>query len=268
VRIVSIGEILWDVFPEGEHRNTEHLGGAPFNFAVNAHRLGHQVTFVSAVGDDDRGRRALAQIAELGLDPQFVTIVPDARTGLVTVAFDSQDEPSYTIHRPAAYDFVQAPTSCVADWAYFGTLLQMNARARTAVKALLDSTPAKRFYDVNLRPDSYTLELVEELLADADVVKMNEAEAQMTRPLMKKMMNAKSFDAVCITRGERGCSVQIRDEYVESPGYPVSGGDPVGAGDAFAAAFLHGLDAGWPALAIADFANRAGAQAAQRPGAI
>ena len=47
LRIVSIGEVLWDVFD-----NSEKLGGAPFNFAVHASRLGHKIAFVSAVGDD------------------------------------------------------------------------------------------------------------------------------------------------------------------------------------------------------------------------
>jgi fructokinase len=44
--------------------------------------------------------------------------------------------------------------------------------------------------------------------------------------------------------------------------------DPVGAGDAFAAGFLHGLDGGWPAAKIAQLANRLGALVASRPGAI
>ena len=58
--VVSIGEILSDVFP-----HSERLGGAPFNFAVHAHRLVHEVLFVSAVGDDRRGRRALEQLEHL-----------------------------------------------------------------------------------------------------------------------------------------------------------------------------------------------------------
>ena len=60
--ILSIGEILWDVFPD-----SVRLGGAPFNFAVHAHRLGHHVIFVSAVGDDEQGRVALSRAGALGL---------------------------------------------------------------------------------------------------------------------------------------------------------------------------------------------------------
>jgi fructokinase len=44
--------------------------------------------------------------------------------------------------------------------------------------------------------------------------------------------------------------------------------DAVGAGDAFAAAFLHGLEQGWQAEKIGAFANRVGALVASRAGAI
>jgi fructokinase len=266
VRIVSIGEILWDVLPTGEHQIAEYLGGAPFNFAVHAHRLGHDVRFISAVGDDDRGRRALRQMEALGLSTEFVRTVANAATGVVTVNFESNGEPHYEIHRPAAYDFLDAPPACSADWIYFGTLLQTNPGARSAVTNLLRSTSARRFYDVNLRENSFTLELVRELLSEANVVKMNEAESRVVLPLLDTLN--RDFDAICITRGKDGCSIWRGGAHVDSPGYPVSGGDPVGAGDAFAAAFLHGLDAGWPVSKIAEFANLMGAEAAGHAGAV
>jgi fructokinase len=258
VRIVSVGEILWDVFPDAER-----LGGAPFNFAVNAHRLGHDVRFVSAVGDDDRGRRAIREAQRLGLSTDDIVVTSDAPTGRVTVAFDAAGEPNYSIHRPAAYDFLQMPASVEADWIYYGTLLQKPDIARITSNPL-SLGGARRFYDVNLRPNSFTLELVRDLLAAADVVKMNEAEASV----LEGLMSEHSFDAICITRGKDGCTITIGDESFDAPGIPVTGGDPVGAGDAFAAAFLHGLDAGWSAKQIANFANRAGANAARHPGAI
>src|ERR1035441_4042020 len=99
LRIVSIGEVLWDVFED-----SEKLGGAPFNFAVHASRLGHEVTFVSAVGDDVRGDRALRRATELGLRADFIQIARGAATGTVLVLVDSAGQPDFTIRRPAAYD--------------------------------------------------------------------------------------------------------------------------------------------------------------------
>jgi fructokinase len=60
----------------------------------------------------------------------------------------------------------------------------------------------------------------------------------------------------------------IGDDYVSSRGFPVEVHDTIGAGDAFSAAFAHGLVSGWAPGKIGDFANRVGALVASRPGAI
>jgi fructokinase len=57
--ILSIGEVLWDIFPSGAH-----LGGAPFNFAASCARLGHHAVFLTAVGDDALGESARQLIAK------------------------------------------------------------------------------------------------------------------------------------------------------------------------------------------------------------
>jgi fructokinase len=99
VRIVSIGEVLWDVIGD-----KEYLGGAALNFAAHAARLGHDVFFVSAVGKDERGRRVLARMAELGLSTRYVREVETHPTGVVTVELDPAGVPRFTLHHPAAYD--------------------------------------------------------------------------------------------------------------------------------------------------------------------
>lgn len=278
MKIVSIGEILWDVFPDAER-----LGGAPFNFAVNAHRLGHDVRLISAVGRDDRGRRAIHRMRQIELSADLVQCVEDAPTGAVTIELSSGNEPVYTIYRPAAYDFVKLDQSNLewlsqfqADWTYFGTLYQMHAQSRAAVTDLLRAMPrARRFYDINLRLNSYTPELVSHLLSEADVVKLNADEATTVAPQISSCETfcraiAHDYDlmAICVTLGKDGCAALIHNEYVESPGFPMAVADPVGAGDAFAAAFLHGIDAGWPASETARFANQAGANAVTFRGAI
>ena len=262
--ILSIGEILWDVFPD-----TERLGGAPFNFAVHAHRLGHRVIFLSAVGDDERGRAALGRAAELGLTTEFLQVAADQPTGSVSVRLDAEGKPDFTIHRPAAYDCLtlddgrlQRLAETRPDWIYFGTLYANEGRSREVLRRLMEAVPgARRFYDVNLRRGCYTPELVGELLPLADTVKVNDDEAE----LFPDMGEARSM---AITRGERGCLVRIGNDRAECPGYTVKVADTVGAGDAFAAAFVHGLASGWSAARTGDFANRLGALVASRAGAV
>lgn len=262
--IISIGEILWDVYPD-----SKRLGGAPFNFAVNAHRLGHRVIFLSATGDDDLGIAAQEQAARLGLDTSFIQTAAGRSTGRVTVLLDSGGQPDYTIHRPAAYDYLKLGDAQLArlaelqpEWIYFGSLYQMNPGARGELQRLIGALPkARRFYDVNLRRGSYTTELVRESIALANVVKLNEEEAEL-------FPDAGSAWAAAVTRAENGCSVRIGEDSAECPGYPIEVADAVGAGDAFAAAFLHGISQGWSAAKTGDFANRLGAMVASRSGAI
>jgi fructokinase len=262
--IVSIGEILWDVYSD-----SSRLGGAPFNFAVNAHRLGHRVLFLSATGDDERGAAARKRAAALGLDTTFLQEAPDKPTGHVTVRLDAAGQPDYTIHRPAAYDFLtlgDAQLERIAmlkpEWIYFGTLYQMNEGAHRQLVRLMEALPwARHFYDVNLRRGSYTTELVRESFGRAHAVKLNEEEAE----LFPDFGNAW---AAAVTRGDRGCEVRIGGQSAACPGYAVKVADAVGAGDAFAAAFLHGIAEGWSAERTGDFANRLGALVASRAGAI
>ena len=255
MNILSIGEILWDLI-DGE----PHLGGAPFNLAVHARRLGHRVAFVSAVGDDVPGHKALAQAAARGIDTDFIATVPGVPTGTVTVTLDAADQPAFTIHRPAAYDHIPAgPVDFDADWICFGTLHQTAPAMRGLTQDLFDAHPrARRFYDVNLRPGCYTPELVGDLLRKATVVKLNESEAEKI---------PHRWQTACITRGAAGCTIILDGRSYDCPGYPVRVADTVGSGDAFSAAFLHGLDQGWPPAKIGDFANRVGALVASRSGA-
>ena len=260
MNLLSIGEILWDLI--GDDR---HLGGAPFNLAVQAQRLGHNVAFISAVGDDELGRAAIVAAQAQGIATDHIATVKDAPTGMVTVAVDSKGQPSYTIHRPAAYDCIPArPIAFNPDWICYGTLLQTAPAMRQRVCELMAAFPrARHFCDVNLRPGSYTPELVAALMRCATVVKLNEDEAEM----VERMLGPQQWSLACVTRGPAGCTVIMNGTRYDCPGYPVKVADTVGAGDAFSAAFLHGLDQGWPPMKIGDFANRVGAEAASRHGA-
>jgi fructokinase len=280
MRLITIGEILWDVIG-----GQEHLGGALLNLSVHASRLGHDVSLVSAVGADQRGDRALEAMSALGLSTELVQRSHECSTGIVTVTVANDGQPEFEIHRPAAYDSMKVDKAALErlgswdpDWVCFGTLLSMYPRGRNVLFETMDTLPrARRFYDVNLRPKSFTPELVLELLGRASVVKLNQDEVRSLDTMFQRGNRTLEefcrdhavrwgWEAVCVTRGELGCAILASDQYVEVPGYRVQVADTVGAGDAFSAAFLHGLNARWPPAQIGDFANRLGALVASRPG--
>lgn len=283
MRILSLGEILWDVFPDGEH-----LGGAPFNFAAHARRLGNDVVFLSAVGRDERGDAALARAAELRLPTEAIQRTSQAPTGIVQVTLDAGGQPSYEIVRPAAYDFLRLDDEELAalvdpapDWIYFGTLHLMDPRVRDLAGRLIEAAPAaKTFYDVNLRPDSYSVEVLQVLLGWTNVLKLNGDEVAEIGDLVLGRIptDAEAFcrdgaerfgwEAVCVTRGADGCLLWTAEETVEVAGYPAQVADAVGAGDSFSAALVDRLGRGASLAEAGDFANRVGAFVASRRGAI
>jgi fructokinase len=226
-------------------------------------------------------------MSQLGLSTEYLHVERDQPTGTAAVALAGDGQPRFVLHRPAAYDFPQLTGaecdrlfSRPVDWIYFGTLHQIYPQARQLTMELLDrASGARRFYDVNLRSDGYTPALIQQLMARATIVKLNHEEVEAIALMLgsrhgsleefcRTYVDLYKWKGVCVTRGSLGCTVLMDGQYIEAPGYPVQVVDTVGAGDAFAAAFLHGLGSGWPTPEIADFANRVGALVASRRGAI
>jgi len=276
-----IGEILWDRFPDAAR-----LGGAPLNFAAQLLRLGHTPRLVSAVGVDAAGDEAARIIRGLGLDVTWLQSTTRFSTGAATVGAGPAGEPLFTIERPAAYDALELSDAEIEQisrwkptWLYYGTLFSSCINGKRTLDLLLKQLPeATRFYDLNLRPGFDDPSLVSDLLREAQVVKLNEEELTVVCRHTGLPPSLDGFclegrrrfgwQAVAITLGARGCALLAGDDFVEAPGVPVTVVDTVGAGDAFAAAFLHGLASKWPVATIADFANRAGAAVAAIQGAI
>lgn len=282
MRILSIGELLWDVIGD-----QEYLGGAPLNFSVSSQRLGSDVAFVSAIGADQRGALAIQSIQALGLSPRFIQTVPGCDTGAAVVTTDESGSATFQIKRPAAFDFVRMEDSALSnfadmrpDWIYFGTLAQTDPRNEAILHRLVARIPeAGRFYDINLREGHWNLDLVQRLSRLASIIKLNESEAEALFRLTNSLerFSLEEFcrywsgiygtRIICITLGERGCAIWFNGTFRTFAGFRVKVVDTVGAGDAFSAAFLHGLQFGWPMERTASFANALGAIVASRAGA-
>jgi fructokinase len=281
--VCSVGEVLWDVFPD-----KERFGGAALNFCAHLQRLGDRATLLSAVGKDERGRMALERMHSLGLSTEGVQEVAELPTGIATISAGMDGDPTYAIPRPAAFDAISVDVATLTrikaagvDWLYFGTLLQTKPEIERLTTGLAQQFhPARRFYDMNLRTGQWSLPLVQRLSSLASIVKLNEGEARTLFSLTT--MSPKEFsleefcriwastyhnEVICVTLGPAGCMIYDRGAIYRVAGYEVTVRDTVGSGDAFAAAFLHGYDRGWPIRRTAHFANALGALVASRAGA-
>lgn len=276
--VVGIGEILWDMLPEGRQ-----LGGAPANFAFVSGRLGNRGILLSRVGDDADGRDIESVLADKNLD--FEPLQTDAGnpTGTVGVRLEN-GHPEYDIRQPAAWDFLEltddwCELATTTDAVCFGTLAQRNAVSRRTILEFVGLTKGLRVFDVNLRQNFYNREIIRRSLNLANIVKLNHEElpivasllgieASDTRIAARALISAFGLRLVCVTRGDRGSLLISRDEISESTGVAVEIADTIGAGDAFTAALTHGLLRGWDLFRINEFANRTGAFIASRTGAM
>jgi fructokinase len=272
--LLSVGEILWDRYP-----GYRLLGGAPFNLAAHAARLGFASYFISAVGRDEAGDDAIAQAEALGVDMTYTRRHPHWPTGIVDVQLDDQGHPTYHLLRPSAWEEPEVSASQAAAlralrpaWLVCGTLQQTCPMAR-AVRLALPGIPL--FYDVNLRPGFEDPITVDELLRAATVVKCNDAElAWLAREFVldgdpaEALLRRYPMTALCVTLGADGCRIYTNGETVYERPPAITAIDTVGAGDAFSAALLYGFTKGWPLDRTARFANALGSLVASRRGAI
>ena len=136
---LGIGEVLWDLLPDGPR-----LGGAPLNVLINLKRLGHRVTYVTGVGHDALGVAALRHLVALGVDTSFVEISEDHPTGTAEVKLDVDGVPTFNIARPAAYDAVHLKPEELAKLAdvpralVYGTLAQQTVGVRESLRQLCE----------------------------------------------------------------------------------------------------------------------------------
>ncbi len=241
---VCWGELLWDIFATGPE-----LGGSAANVAINLHRLGARPLLVSRVGRDALGDAAILRLSSYGLDTSFIQRDWTAPTGTVDVTFNG-DEPIYTIASEAAWDRIEIESHLSSHFSdiggiVYGTLAQRAPIVQDALKNLLRSRSPQcwAICDLNLRPPHVSPTLVQEALAFADVVKMNEQElGQVAEILATSDPVLRIFDdfpvrVLAVTRKERGCTLFTREGRFDHPGFPLldNQGDSVGAGDAFTA---------------------------------
>lgn len=270
-QILGIGEILWDMLPTGAQ-----LGGAPANFVCHAHALGAAARLVSRVGDDGNGREILQRLAAQGQSTALIGCDRARPTGTVSVTLSGEGQPHYTIHEGVAWDAIeveaQATTAAAgADAVCFGSLAQRAPASRAAVQTLVAASApdALRVFDINLRQAFFSREVIESSLALANVLKLNDAElpvlAEMcalhgdVRAQLAALAQHFALRVIALTCGAHGSLLLADGAWSEHPGVPVKVRDTIGAGDAFTAALVLGLLAGWPLDALHHRANEVAA---------
>ena len=279
VRLVSIGEVLWDLLPDGPQ-----LGGAPANLACHARALGAQAALISRVGVDAHGEEALRQLEAHGVDVTLVTQDLQAPTGTVRVEVDAAGNPRFEIVENVAWDALEA-TDCAwervaqADVVCFGSLAQRTRQGREAVQRLIQasSSRALKVFDVNLRAPFFNTEVLAESLRAADLLKLNEMELPVLASLfglngtverrVEQLADLFELQVVVLTLGAAGSRLWRKGQWHSEPGRVVTVRDAVGAGDSFTAALVLGLLRNWSSDRILAAATEIAAYVCTQSGA-
>jgi len=250
-RSVIFGEVLYDCFPDG----TRVLGGAPFNVAWNVTALGAAPLFVSRVGDDPEGGEVRAAMADWGMDTGALGTDPDHPTGMVRIWMKGSVH-GFEIPAGQAFDHIAAPTSLppAVPLLYHGSLALRDPASQAGLQALLGATGAPIFLDVNLREPWWDAGFVNELMARARWIKLNDDELDLLHPQggdaatrARALVDRLGLEILFLTKGSAGA-----EAFAAGGGYAVVAPrsktevvDTVGAGDAFASILVLGLTRGW-----------------------
>ena len=263
--VLSLGELLWDMLPSGKR-----AGGAPVNFAYHAMKNGTEGWAISAVGEDELGDELIAKADEAGIN----TVIQRNAwpTSTVEVALKN-GIPEYTIVKGVAWDHILYTRQLIdveavkekygvtprqlidvvskADAVCFGTLALRSPESHATITELLKHTKpgAMKFFDINLRGDHYSKELIEELLKAATVFKINDEELLLLRDMFdirgtsgedasRWFLEEFDLDYVILTAGSAYSTIISRKGEVSTLDTPhVEVNDTVGAGDSFSGTF-------------------------------
>ncbi|MDO4880036.1 MAG: carbohydrate kinase [Capnocytophaga sp.] len=247
-KVVGLGEILWDIFP-----NQKVLGGAPANFAYHISQFGLDGYVVSAVGQDSLGKEILDNLTEKGL--HYLIETTPFPTGSVDVFLDNKGIPQYQINENVAWDNIpfsektknlakNTTTVC------FGSLAQRHQNSRETIHLFLDTMPkdSLKIFDINLRLHYFSPEIIENSLEKANILKINDEEVVKVaklfdwkgseRTICEKLASLFHLDFLILTKGTAGSLILSPNHESFLPTPKVNVVDTVGAGDSFTAAFV------------------------------
>ena len=247
--IVGMGEALWDCLPEGRK-----FGGAPANFAYHVGQFGWHSIVISAVGNDALGDEIMDIVRGVKLDNRIARVAQP--TGTVKVTLSGDGIPSYEICENVAWDNIPwseeleeiaKDTQAVC----FGSLAQRSAGSRDTIMRFLDAMPmdSERIYDINLRQHFYSLEVIEDSLRRATILKLNEEEIVVVAELLgltgteeeqcrQILARYPKLKMIILTYGATGSYVFAPGESSYQPTPKVKVADTVGAGDSFTGSFV------------------------------
>ncbi len=222
-------------------------GGSAANTIVGLARLGARCGFIGCVGSDAEGDFILSDLEGEGVDTSSIA-KKRSHTGVIYAFVDAKGERAMYAY-PGANDEVRINRSNLA-YAQGARYLHLSSfvgefsfRAQRELLRKLEKV------DISFAPGMLYvhrgLRAVEQLIARSKVVFVNQEEARLLTGMRYEKAALRLLklgaEIVAVTLGRKGCFIAGSDGSWRVKAYPTKVVDTTGAGDAFAAGFLHGL---------------------------
>ncbi|GGB31941.1 sugar kinase [Virgibacillus dakarensis] len=284
--VITLGESMVLLSPDSYgplryiNRFNKMIGGAESNVAVALSRLGHQVGWVSKLGNDEFGLYVRNVIRGEGVDTSQVVFVDDNPTGVFFKERTVGKDPNIYYYRQNSAASTLGPDD--VNTSYFrqakfihltGITAALSFSGKAAVKRAINSAKNNNeqcvVFDPNIRLKLWTEEeAIRELVdiaKDCDIVMPGIEEGKLLTGYESPEKIAQFFlergtSVVVVKLGSKGAYFSTKKDSGYVPGYTVENVvDTVGAGDGFAAGFISGLLRGWNCYDSVRLGNNVGA---------
>ncbi|WP_350274020.1 sugar kinase [Kribbella sp. HUAS MG21] len=252
------------------------IAGSESNVAIGVARLGHDVTWLSAVGNDEPGRLIERTLRAENVRPR-IRFADDAFTGFIAFDQPSHDITRVSYHRRGSAASTLTPeetTSAVEELApnllhVTGITPALSASARAATLAAVRTAAAEVSLDVNYRARLWSrpeaASALRELLPHVHTVFASDDELDLLTDAadpIADLLAGPSVTTVVVTAGGKGAWSHTKGTEVQTihrPALPVTVVDSIGAGDAFVSGYLSATLDGLAVEARLDRATTSGA---------
>ncbi len=270
VEVIGVGDADMDIFARVDHVPTRddkvrashvefHPGGMVANFVCALSRLGTSCAFHGPVGSDEFGQAAVDNLIAHGVDTSGVVVKAGGKTYLGVAMLDASGEkaalgiPSECMHlEPAELSQLQIARAC-----HLHTVGWRPTTLRAAQLAkelhLTVSVDLESPYPLKLEELGPLLSLADILLLNRRTLESFEGHPQLEDVLATMIEGGTRM--VCVTMGQEGAVAASGIARVKVDAFEVPVADTTGAGDCFAAGFVHGFLKGWALSYMTLFAS-------------
>lgn len=247
-------------------------GGKGANQAVAAGRMGADISFMSACGNDSFGDTLIEELRKSKVETNSIRRM-DIHTGIALIVREADGDNRIILAAGAngqiLPSMVETLKSTIEEADFL--LLQLEIPLETVEYA---ASLAKKAETTVILDPAPAVKLYDQLLSNVDYLLPNEHELDLVLggvpgSLEEKsnILISKGVGAVILTEGSKGVTIVSKNQKIKITAPKMNAVDTTAAGDTFAGAFAYGLAKNWEMTKAAEFAVKAASLSVTRVGA-